>query len=46
LKTFPVLEELKDRIQAGDFEEAIPIVYALLLRLRQVKKAMASPKKG
>jgi hypothetical protein len=39
-KTFPVLEELKDRIQAGDFEDAIPIVYALLVRMRQLKKAM------
>jgi len=45
-KTLPLLEELKDRIQAGDFEEANPIVLALLVRIRQVKEAMESPKKG
>jgi len=39
-KTFPVLEELKNHIQSGEFEEANPVVLALLVRFRQVKEAM------
>lgn len=45
-KTFAVLEKLKDRIQAGDFEEAIPIVLALLAKMREVKDAMKSSTSG
>lgn len=44
-KIFPVLEELKDKIQTGHFEEAYPLVMAVLVRMRQTKETMESPKK-
>jgi len=34
-KMFPILEELKNQIQAGDFDEANPSVLALLVRLQE-----------
>ena len=43
-KMFPILEELKDRIQAGDFDEANSSVLALLVRMRQVKEALSASK--
>lgn len=45
-KTFPTLEELKNKIQAEQFEEANPIVLALLVRMREVNKAMKSSDSG
>ena len=41
-KTFPTLEELKDKIQTEQFEEADPVVLALLVWMRGVKKSMKS----
>jgi hypothetical protein len=41
-KMFPTLEELKDKIQTEQFEDANPIVLALLVRIRQVNEAMNS----
>lgn len=38
--TFPVLEELKDYIQSEEFDEASPVVLALLVRFRQVREAI------
>jgi len=43
-KMFPILEELKNQIQVGNFEEANSGVLALLVRLRQVEEAMTEPK--
>ena len=43
-KMFPILEELKNQIQVGNFEEANSGVLALLVRLRQVEQSMAEPK--
>jgi hypothetical protein len=43
---FPILEGLRDRIQAGDFEGADPIVLALLARFRQVREARLRTTKG
>jgi len=43
-KMFPILEELKDRIQAGGFDEANSSVLALLVRMRQVKEALSASK--
>ncbi|MGA7796729.1 MAG: hypothetical protein WCA19_27180 [Candidatus Acidiferrales bacterium] len=43
-KMFPILEELKDQIQAGDFDEANSGVLALLVRLRQVRESMSASK--
>ena len=39
-----ILEELKDRIQAGDFDEANSSVLALLVRMRQVKEVLSASK--
>lgn len=39
-RTLPILEELKDHILSGEFEEANPVVLALLVRLRQVREAI------
>ena len=44
--TFPILEGLRDRIQAGDFEEADPIILALLARFRQVREKQCGATKG
>jgi hypothetical protein len=35
---FPVLEKLKDHIQSDSFDEATPIVLALLAKLRQTNE--------
>jgi hypothetical protein len=39
-KTLPVVRELKDNIQTGDFEEANPKVLALLVKMRQANERM------
>jgi len=44
-RAFPILERLRDRIQAGDFEGADPIVLALLVRFRQAREAMVGTTK-
>ena len=41
-RTFPTLEKLKGAIQTEHFEDAEPVVLALLARMRGVNKSMKS----
>jgi len=38
-KTFPILEQLKEHIEKGRFDEAEPLAIAFLARMRQWKEA-------
>ena len=43
-KMLPILEEPKNQIKAGDFDEAVARVLALLIWLRQVREATSASK--
>ena len=40
VKTFPLLNDIKDLIEAQDYEEATPAILAVLVMLRQLREAL------